>query len=430
MSTQQKPILVFDATVLHNGGIKSGARSGIFWTSYNLFLHFLKANQFEIWLYCRPLYYWELKRFLRSKFPNRTFTFVNQSELQMMNYLCSYLRSHKERCKREHKNIQKNLFHLASNFVRVGSYVESLLFNWSKAFSPVSYFFSPAFVFPKPIQTNSHICKAMMLYDIIPVLYPKLYPTGCPWLNEIIKSLNPTDLYFTDSESCRQDFLKAAPQIPPQHITTAYISTNLPYQPRTDETKLRRVRQKYRIPLDKKYLYSVCTMDPRKNIPFSVTAFIHFCEQHHVEDLVFVLGGSHKERILKELKKTFSQDVLARHICFTGYVDDEDMELLYSGAEMYILPSLYEGFGMPILEAMSCGCPVICSNTSSMPEVIGDCGILIDPTNEQDLINAFHKMHTDATFRQTCREKGLARAKQFSWEKCIHTITESILKEK
>ena len=112
-----------------------------------------------------------------------------------------------------------------------------------------------------------------------------------------------------------------------------------------------------------------------------------------------------------------------------GYVEDEDMSALYSGAEMFIYPSLYEGFGIPVLEAMKCGLPVICSNLTSLPEVIGDCGIQINPYSDEELIQAMEKMYYDRDFREKCIVKGLERAKLFTWKKCLDVIENEIKKD-
>ena len=98
------------------------------------------------------------------------------------------------------------------------------------------------------------------------------------------------------------------------------------------------------------------------------------------------------------------------------------MKKYYSNALCFIYPSLYEGFGLPVLEAMQCGCPVITSNSSSLPEVIGDCGIQINPKSNEELVAAYKKMYFDDIFRQTCIQKGIERSKQFSWEKCALNI--------
>ena len=109
-----------------------------------------------------------------------------------------------------------------------------------------------------------------------------------------------------------------------------------------------------------------------------------------------------------------------------GYVDDEDLSALYSGAEMFLFMSLYEGFGMPVLEAMNCGLPVICSNCTSIPEVIGDCGIQVNPHSDEEMVSALEKMYFDREFRNSCVEKGIERAKLFTWEKCADIIDNKI----
>jgi Glycosyltransferase len=130
-----------------------------------------------------------------------------------------------------------------------------------------------------------------------------------------------------------------------------------------------------------------------------------------VKDLVF--SGKH------QLKSLVTQN----KIILINYVDDKDTNVLYSHALAFICSSIYEGFGIPILEAMQSGTPVICSNTSSMPEIIGDCGIQIDPTNNENLIEALKKMYYHPGFRRRCSKKGLNRAKLFTWDKCVSIMT-------
>ena len=421
---EAKPILVFDATVLSAGNKKSENRSGIFWVTFNLFKHFLQQDLLEIQLYCQPHRYLEVKYFLKKYFPGRRFVFVNQKEMKLFTMGYSGFNAVKQWPEIQKSKWCKTLCTFGKQTCQWGKYLESPLTEWGSALQQVSYFFSPAHSVYMEFAQQSHIITAQMLYDVIPLKYPQFYPPQIhTWFFRRLSKINEKTFYFTDSESCRQDFLKIAPQVPPQHITTAYISTNQLYQPQTDPARVAQVKAKYHIPADKSYVFSLCAMYPHKNIPFAIDGFIRFCQQYNVHDQLLVLGGSSTDKRLDKYKNS-------PYVKFIGYVDDEDLQTLYSAADTFVYPSLYEGFGMPILEAMSCGCPVICSNTSSMPEVIGDCGILIDPTNEQDLINALHKMHTDAAFHQICREKGLARAKQFSWKKCVDTILSKLQQER
>ncbi|MFZ3048095.1 MAG: glycosyltransferase family 1 protein, partial [Desulfatirhabdiaceae bacterium] len=118
-------------------------------------------------------------------------------------------------------------------------------------------------------------------------------------------------------------------------------------------------------------------------------------------------------------------------IILTGYVDDETLACLYSGASAFVYPSLYEGFGLPILEAMACGCPVICSNVASMPEVAGNAAIQIDPQDPDDLAKAIDRVIADNNLRFRLRELGFSRAGEFTWRKAAEStraVFETIIK--
>jgi len=130
-------------------------------------------------------------------------------------------------------------------------------------------------------------------------------------------------------------------------------------------------------------------------------------------------GWLYKEILEKIQKSSSSQDII-----FTDFIDDEDLPFLYSGAEMFLYPSLYEGFGLPVLEAMACGTPVIASNLSSLPEVIGEAGILIDPLNVEEIVQAMEKLSKDKRLQEELQKKGLERAKLFSWERAAEETME------
>ncbi len=113
-----------------------------------------------------------------------------------------------------------------------------------------------------------------------------------------------------------------------------------------------------------------------------------------------------------------SNSLLKNHVIFAGYIPDHDLSAIYSGALAFVYPSLYEGFGLPPLEAMQCGTPVITSNTSSLPEVVGDAGLMINPTNRDDLCQAMLNLINNSKLRNQLSQKGIDRATQFSWSKC------------
>jgi glycosyltransferase involved in cell wall biosynthesis len=131
---------------------------------------------------------------------------------------------------------------------------------------------------------------------------------------------------------------------------------------------------------------------------------------------VGTLGWSY-ERIFQSLPST--SESLRSRVILTGYVPDEDLSAIYSGASVFVYPSLYEGFGLPPLEAMQCGVPVITSNTSSLPEVVGTAGILIDPQQGDELCQALLKVLSSAELQAQMSQKSLEQADRFSWEQCV-----------
>ena len=148
-------------------------------------------------------------------------------------------------------------------------------------------------------------------------------------------------------------------------------------------------------------------------------------KKNGVNDLILILGGGSLAGFVEKLGKkgVFFDSDFTQHI---GYVDDEDLPILYSNAEWFVYTSQYEGFGLPPLEAMQCGCPVITSNNSSLPEVVGDAGIMIDWNSDEQHIEAFEKYYFDEKMRKENGRKGLERAKIFSWKKTADTIVQSM----
>jgi glycosyltransferase involved in cell wall biosynthesis len=184
-----------------------------------------------------------------------------------------------------------------------------------------------------------------------------------------------------------------------------------------DKTILNDCRKLYRIP-EGDYFLTLAELQPRKNLARLIQAFVRFLSISKRKDVYLVLVGTSGWKY-DEIFKTIDRfsDYQDR-VIFTGYVPDEDLAAIYSGAQLFVYPSLYEGFGLPPLEAMQCGVPVIASNRTSLPEVIGDAGLLLDPLNIDDWCQAMLSLSQDESQRQNMQKKGLERARQFSWSKC------------
>lgn len=221
------------------------------------------------------------------------------------------------------------------------------------------------------------------------------------------------DHVITVSEHTRHD-LEAWLHIPPERITVTYEAPASIFRPVETEIVRAITRGKYGI--EGRYILFVGTLEPVKNLARLIDAFAIARERSGIEPSLVVAGqkGWRFADIFARVERLGLQD----QVVFTGYVPDSDLPALYSGADVFVMPSLYEGFGLPVLEAFACGAPVITSNVSSLPEVAGDAAILVDPLNVEALAEALEHVCTDDYLRQNLRLAGLARAAQFSWKRC------------
>jgi len=172
---------------------------------------------------------------------------------------------------------------------------------------------------------------------------------------------------------------------------------------------------KSRFGIGGEYILYVGTLEPKKNINRLIDAFCQLKKQKGISEKLVIAGKSGWND--KKIFQKFKSSGFEKEIIYSGYVSYMELHLLMSGAEVFVFPSLHEGFGMPPLEAMACGTPVIASNRSSLPEVVGDAGILVDPYSVNAIADAIYRVISDADLRKDMRQKGLQRAKLFTWEK-------------
>lgn len=219
------------------------------------------------------------------------------------------------------------------------------------------------------------------------------------------------DHIIADSECTKRDLIHFL-HIPNDKITVIYLAADPCFQVSNDFKKIAEVKNKYKIPGD--YLIHIGNLNPRKNIDFLVRSFGKIAGKHPEVSLVIAGGKSwYHEKIVAEAERLGLQ----QRVIFTGYVLEDELPALLSGAIVAPFPSLYEGFGLPPLQAMQAGVPVISSNASSLPEVVGDAGILLDPRDEDAWASSLHRVLSKPELRHELRAKGLARARQFSWER-------------
>jgi glycosyltransferase involved in cell wall biosynthesis len=219
---------------------------------------------------------------------------------------------------------------------------------------------------------------------------------------------------IADSYATRDDLVRLYGAANEQ-ITVAHLGVDPDLGPVRDAERLARVRQQYGIAGD--YVLYVGTLQPRKNLVRLIEAFGTLPGR----GLSLVLAG--KAGWLSDEILTRARDPgLAGRVIVTGYVDEADLDALYSGATLFCMPSLYEGFCMPVLEAMACGTPVVCSDTSSLPEVVGDAALTFDPQDVSDMARAMACLLADEALRAQCVARGRARAAHFTWGACARTV--------
>lgn len=277
---------------------------------------------------------------------------------------------------------------------------------------------SPVHPIPHQISKENRIIKFQTLHDLIPLLHPQLFVwNDAEILRKVLAGINQRTFVICVSESTKHDLCNYLKKIDPDRIFVIPLAAGEKFYHCTDFETIVGIRKKYHIPRDCHYILSVSTLEPRKNIDHTIRCFIRLIREQGIDDLYLVLTGAKGwdyDRIFNEIENSVE---IQDRIILTGYVPDEDLAPLYSGALAFVYPSLYEGFGLPPLEAMQCGIPVITSNTSSLPEVVGDAGIMVAPTDSDALCQAMLDLYRSDALRQELAQRLLLRAKQFSWQK-------------
>ncbi len=232
------------------------------------------------------------------------------------------------------------------------------------------------------------------------------------WLKWSMKrSCKHADRIITVSEFSKREICKYL-QVRKDKVTVIPNAVDHTiFHPNYTESQIQQVLSKYKI--ERNYFLYLGTIEPRKNLERLIGAYEKLYRKDKDIPQLVLAGG--KGWLCESIYKKAHRLVLKQKIIFTGYVKQEESPALMCGARVFVFPSLYEGFGMPPLEAMACGTPVIVSNTAALPEVVGDAGILVNPQKENEICRAMKEMLTDDRSRERYRELGLKRAGQFTW---------------
>lgn len=266
---------------------------------------------------------------------------------------------------------------------------------------------SPDFI--PPFKRNYK--SVITIHDLAFLLYPHfLTKESARYYGQIDQAWRKTDHIIAVSETTKADSIKML-GVPEKKITVIHEAANPIYRPLPKEQVQPVVKSKYK--LDPGFILFVSTIEPRKNLPGLLRAYRRLRDDYKREELL-VLAGS-KGWLWEEVYETVDKLNLEKHVVFLGRVPSEDLLYLYNAANLLVHPSFYEGFGLTPLEAITCGAPVIASNISSIPEVVGDAALLTDPNDIDGLTVAIWRLLTEEELRQDLICKGLKRAKKFSW---------------
>jgi glycosyltransferase involved in cell wall biosynthesis len=295
---------------------------------------------------------------------------------------------------------------------RMGVWLSQLL-HW-----PLDKTFGATQIFHATNHLLAHFRHARTVYtlhDLIFLQYPQYHKAYNRWYLTLTMPLylQAADVIVTPSTCSKQDAIKHY-GLPEEKIKVIYEAPAPTFSPLTNPAELARVRAAYNLP--ERYILHVSTIEPRKNLIRLLDAFQPLLADW--PDLKLILVG--KKGWLYESFFAHLQALgLAECVIFPGYVAEADLPAFYQLAQVFAFPSLYEGFGLGPVEAMACGTPVVSSNSSSLPEVVGQAGLLVDPHDTAALSRSLRRILADAQLRADLSQRGLLQAKNFSWQKAV-----------
>ncbi len=275
-----------------------------------------------------------------------------------------------------------------------------------------------------------HAGGVLTIYDLTFLLFKEYHlPLNRWYLSLMLPSFaRRADAVIVISNNTRRD-VEHMLQIPSEKITVIYLGVAPEFNPINDTNEMARVRGKYKLP--PRFILYFGTIEPRKNLPILLEAYHALLLREHT--LPHLVLAGRKGWLHHSVLRRVNELGLTKHVHFTEWIDEKDVPALMNAADVFVYPSLYEGFGLPPLEAMACGTPVICANASSLPEVVGDGAILFDPRDAAALVRALSDVLANEYLRAELRARGIAQASRFSWTRAARetlALYESIVRNR
>lgn len=319
------------------------------------------------------------------------------------------------------ENIGANIAHFSGLLYRTASVVLPIPHKWFfKQKSDITHFFN--YIAPPGVDGKTVITVHDMVYRTYPETVrgrtKKILDMG------LASSMKRADMIVTVSEFSKSEIIRYFPQHESK-IRVVPCGVDLDrFKPCQQPERIPEVKKK--LGIEGEYFLYVGTIEPRKNLERLINAYNIFC-QHEKDAPKLVLAGG-KGWLYDGIFQRVTDLKLEDKVLFTQYIPDEDMNPLMCGALAFVFPSIYEGFGIPPLEAMACGVPVLASNAASLPEVTGDCAVTCDPYSEEEIAEGLRRLYSDSELRADLSRRGLERAKTLTWDSSAEKLY-SVYKE-
>lgn len=431
----QKLNVLFDFDLVFKSSYDNSYRTGLFNVEYNILLEMLKnySDKFNFFATCKcneKIY----NNLVLKAFPEfKEIRFLNiyskrDEQKKVINFYIS-------KFKRNKTFFSK----IKIIFLKLYKIIISL-FNSKKDpnIDFIDIYQSFFYQIPDIILKNNKIKKFTILHDILPYTNPEYFEEDSKNYEKCRQNFKDKYLYFKDkdinvfviSQYTLNEVNKNLPELKNTNYIVNLISYNKNQYFVIDKNKIdKNILSKYNIPQNTPYILSLSSLNKRKNLPFLIDTFIQFLEKNkNMKDLNLVLAGP-KGWMFDDIFKSIDKaNKYKDRIILTGFVDEKDINTIYNSAYTFIFPSLAEGFGLPVLEAIACGVPVISSNSTSLPEVYGNCALSFNPVKKEELIECLEKIYNDKDFRENLIQKGLNRIKEFSWEKTTKNMINEYVK--
>jgi len=272
---------------------------------------------------------------------------------------------------------------------------------------------APHYVLPAGVRCPS----VVTIHDCIHLMFPQYLPNRLAYAYaraQMWAAARRSDCILTVSEASKRDILHLF-NVPPEKIVVVYNAIDSHFAVTPSEEAVARVRERYQ--LNHQFVLYVGNIKPHKNLVRLIEAFDELRRSGFEHVKLLIIGDEISK--LPSLRRAVHHYKLHKQVRFLGYLSDDQLAILYRLASVFAFPSLYEGFGLPPLEAMASGTPVVTSNVSSLPEVVGDAAVLVNPYDVDAIVEGLRRVLTDPALAAEMRRKGIERAREFSWERSV-----------